>query len=120
MTRRPTKARTLIVGGVTGLMSVTTAGGALLAWAERTTYIEGLAHAFSTVSTTGFGPGPQTTPGTFLTFGIFAAGAACWFAIVVAAFETGLRRYRASVSGTPLEHGARDVWPPFIMPRGRG
>lgn len=120
MTLMPKSVGFLIAGGSLGLAFVVASGGALLSWAEGTGFVDGLALAFSTVSTTGFGPGPQTTGGTFLVFGVFAVGAACWFAILVAAFELGLRRYRAPVNGAGRTVAVRDAWPPSIVTKGRG
>jgi hypothetical protein len=98
MLKRTQSTGRLVVAGAVGLLVVACLGGAALAAAENTGYVEGLELAFSTISTTGFGLGPQTTLGLALTMLVFAAGVACWFAILVAAFESGMRRYAASAS----------------------
>lgn len=120
MRRKPVRARTLITGGAFGLGVIVAVGGLLLAWAEGTGYIAGVGLAFSTVSTTGFGIGPQTTSGTLVMFGVFVTGVGCWMPIVIACFELGLRRYRAAVEGFRLSQSVADRWPPSMIPRGRG
>jgi hypothetical protein len=92
----------------------------VLAWAEGTDYVSGLRLAFSTVSTTGFGTGPQTTPGTFVVFGLFFMGAACWFIILLGCFESALRRYYTSIGDVGLVRLFGDRWPSSMVPKGRG
>ena len=104
------RTRRLVVGGVLGLVAVAALGGVALAAAEGTDYGDGLMLAFSTISTTGFGAGPQTGWGLVATMGVFAAGAACWFAILVAAFETGLRRSGTSIGGNGFTSIEDEVW----------
>jgi hypothetical protein len=99
---------------------VTASGGALFSWVERLSYLDGVAMAFSVVSTTGFEPGPQTALGTFAMFGVFFAGAVCWFGVVVAAFEIGLRRHRATANGFGVTSTVHAPWPRSIVPKGRG
>jgi hypothetical protein len=115
------RTRRLVIGGATGLLVVAGLGGVGLAAAEGTSYTDGLALAFSTVSTTGFGPGPQTGWGLAATMIVFAAGATCWFAIVVAAFEIGLRRSGASLGGNGYHSIDDEVWARAgLRPRGGG
>lgn len=110
----------LVIGGAAGLLVVAGLGGAALAAAEGTGYVDGLAMAFSTISTTGFGPGPQTTLGLAVTMMVFAAGAAFWFVILVAAFETGLRRQAGAVDGNGMRRLDEDPWPPRLLGRREG
>jgi hypothetical protein len=123
MRKRITRTGRLLIGGAGGLLAVMAVGAAPLALSEGGSYVDGLALAFSIISTTGFGPGPQTTPGLAATMAVFGAGAVCWFAIIVAAFETGLRRHAASITGANgLRRIDQDPWPRALGRRegGRG
>lgn len=110
MIASPNRTHRLILGGALGLVAVAALGGMALAAAEGTDFLDGLTLAFSTISTTGFGAGPQTGWGLAATMGVFAAGAACWFAIIVAAFEMGLRRSGPSIGGNSYTSIEDEVW----------
>lgn len=114
------RTRRLIIGGGLGLIVVAAAGGAGLSVADGTGYSDGLALAFNTISTIGFGPGPQTGWGLAATMMVFAAGAACWFAILVAAFEIGLRRSGTSFRGNGFSSIDEELWSRASLPRRRG
>ena len=120
MIASPNRTRRLIVGGALGLVTVATLGGFALAAAEGTDYGDGLMLAFSTISTTGFGAGPQTGWGLAATMGVFAAGAACWFAIILAAFETGLRRSGTSTGGNGFASIDDQAWSRALQRRTGG
>lgn len=113
-------AKRLAIGGALGLLSIIGSTGAVFALVERTSYLVGVRLAFSIVSTTGFGVGPQTMLGTVLMVGTFIAGACCWFTIVLACFQLGLKRYYESVGISGSAGLVADPWPSSIVPRGRG
>jgi hypothetical protein len=79
---------------VSGQIVLLLLGGFLLALVEKTGYREGVWLAFSVISTTGFGDGPNTLGGQLLSMILFALAAIHWFAIVLGAFEIGFRRTR--------------------------
>lgn len=89
---RPIGARRLLAAAAAGLVVLLLLGGAVLALVEKGGYREGVWLAFTVISTTGFGDGPSTLGGQLLSMVLFALAAVHWFAIVLAAFEIGLRR----------------------------
>lgn len=88
------RTRVLLLGAVTGLLMLVLAGGGALALVERVGYLDGVWLAFTVISTTGFGDGPESAGGRLLTMVVFALGAVHWFGVLVAAFELGLARTR--------------------------
>jgi hypothetical protein len=119
MTTSVGHTRRLVIGGTLGLVAVAALGGAALAATEGTGYVDGLALAFSTISTTGF-VGPHTGGGLAVTMLVFGAGAVCWFAIIVAAFEIGLRRTGTSIGGNRSTSISEQTWPERLHRRGGG
>ena len=87
-------SRLLLFGSCLGLVAAVVAGGALISVFEDLSYRGGVWIAFSVVSTTGFGEGPQTLAGVLSSMAVFAFAALCWFALLVTGIELGLAHYQ--------------------------
>ncbi|MDQ3914723.1 MAG: hypothetical protein M3323_05235 [Actinomycetota bacterium] len=86
--------RTVLFGSAAMLMSIVVGGGALLGLAEDVGIGSGIWLGFNVVTTTGFGSGPATAAGRFLSMGMFAAGVVCWFGLLVTAIEIANMRFQ--------------------------
>ena len=100
-------SRLLLFGSCLGLVAAVVAGGALISVFEDLSYRGGVWIAFSVVSTTGFGEGPQTLAGVLSSMAVFAFTALCWFAFLVTGVELGL-----PATSTALSYRKHSVhWP---------
>jgi hypothetical protein len=71
-------SRVVLVSSCLGLTASVVVGVALISVYEDVSYGDAVWIAFSVVSTTGLGEGPQTLPGVFIAMGVFAFAAMCW------------------------------------------
>ena len=93
----------LVLAGEVGLPVMTLLGRTGLSAAESTGHVEGSALPFSPIWASGFGLGPQTAQGLTPRMQVLPAGAACWFAILVAVFERPMcHRLATGVPGNGL------------------
>lgn len=86
--------RTVLLGCVAGLVSLTTGGGWMLAIGEEIGIRSGIWLAFNVVTTTGFGSGPASAMGQLVAMVLFVAAACCWFGVLVVSMEVGNRRFQ--------------------------
>lgn len=80
-------ARGILIWSAGALVVLVIAGGSLLAVVESISSMAGIWLAFNVISTTGFGPGAQTTAGQLMSMGLFLVAATCWFGVLVSAIE---------------------------------
>lgn len=86
--------RVFLFASIGGLVSIVMIGGFLLAGLESVALIDGIWLAFSVVTTTGFGGGPGSVGGQLLCMGLFAAGAWCWFGLLLVVIEVASMRFQ--------------------------
>lgn len=79
------QTRHLVIGALVVHAIAIGAGGALLAAADAVAYSEGMWLAANTVTTIGFGPGPQTDAARLLMLLVFAMGAFGWWLLLLSA-----------------------------------
>lgn len=87
-------ARNVLLGCITGIVSIIGGGGVLLALVEGSDIFSGIWLAFNVVATTGFGTGPQTVLGQVVSMATFVIAAGCWFGVLVVAIEIGNMRFQ--------------------------
>lgn len=80
-------ARGILIWSAGGLAVVVIGGGSLLAVVENISWMAGTWLAFNVISTTGFGPGPQSAAGQLMSMGLFVVALTCWFGVLVSAIE---------------------------------
>jgi hypothetical protein len=94
MIGKPISSRLVFAISMLGLLAALVIGGAVISAADGSPYSEGLWVAFSTVTTVGFGNGPETGLGRLITATLFIIAAVSWFGVAVVAVEVGLSRYQ--------------------------
>lgn len=87
-------ARTILCGCAAAIVSTIVVGGVALAMVEGVGIFDGIWLAFNLVATTGFGDGPQTTLGHFVSMLVFLVAACSWFGVLVVAIEVGNMRFQ--------------------------
>ncbi len=89
--------RAVLLLSALSLILLVVVGGLLLALVESSTAMSGIWLAFNVITTTGFGPGAQTTAGQLMSMGLFLVAMTCWFGVLVSAIEISNLRLQRHV-----------------------